>query len=127
LTEIRHKINLNKAENEKTVELNAAIRTNCIDLEKVDKAIATVAKEQQNVQEEVKKYTEANNEYNRYNQQMSQDLSKCEAHLQNLMKYNAQIQEELEKYLREDEQIIAVLRRKRAAELMPMRESRKIT
>lgn len=127
MTEIRHKINLNKAENEKTVELNAAIRTNCIDLEKVDKAIATVTKEQQNVQEEVKKYTEANNEYNRYNQQMSQDLSKCEAHLQNLMKYNAQIQEELEKYLREDEQIIAVLRRKRAAELMPMRESRKIT
>lgn len=96
-------------------------------LEKIDKAIASVGKEHQNVQEEVKKYTEANNEYNRYNQQMSQDLAKCEAHLQNLMKYNAQIQEELEKYLREDEQIIAVLRRKRAADLMPMRESRRIT
>lgn len=57
---------------------------------------------------------------------MTQDLAKCEAHLQNLMKYNAQIQEELEKYLREDEEIIAVLRRKRGAELIPIRESRKL-
>ena len=34
-----------------------------------------------------------NNEYNKYNAQLSQDLTKCQAHLQNLMKYNAQIQE----------------------------------
>jgi hypothetical protein len=37
------------------------------------------------------------------------------------MRYNNYIQEELEKYLREDEQIIAVIKRKRAVDLIPMR------
>lgn len=37
------------------------------------------------------------------------------------------IQEELEKSLREDEQIIGLLRRKRAIDMVPLRESRKLT
>ena len=47
------------------------------------------------------------------------------------MRHNAFIQEELEKYLREDEQIMAVIRKKRilptSGELINMRESRKNT
>lgn len=66
-------------------------------------------------------------DYEKYNQQMVKDLAKCQAHYQNLMKYNVYIQEELERYLREDEQIISVIKRKRTVDLIPIRESRKNT
>ena len=62
---------------------------------------------------------------------MEDDLNKCQVHLQNLLKHNAYIQEELEKYLREDEHVISIIRRKRAlpgiAEFNQMRESRRNT
>lgn len=68
----------------------------------MDKSIAAVTRDNQAVQDEIKKYSDNNHEFNQYNDQLEKDLTKCQIHLQNLMKYNAQIQEELEKYLRED-------------------------
>lgn len=59
-------------------------------------------KEQQYLDDETRKYREANKDYENYNAEMRKDLAKCQAHYQNLLKYNAHIQEELEKYLRED-------------------------
>ena len=40
-------------------------------------------------------------------------LAGKEEHLQNLLKHNAYIQEEMENYVREDEAIINIIRRKR--------------
>lgn len=47
------------------------------------------------------------------NAKLKKDLLYCQEHLQNLMKHNAFIQEEMENYVREDEAIISVIRRKR--------------
>jgi len=49
-------------------------------------------KEQEILDEEVKKYQEANSDYEKYNNEMVQDLGKCQIHYQNLMKYNSHIQ-----------------------------------
>lgn len=40
-------------------------------------------------------------------------MANCQEHLNNLLKHNAYIQEEMENYVREDEAIINVIRRKR--------------
>jgi hypothetical protein len=40
-------------------------------------------------------------------------LGNCQEHLNNLLKHNAYIQEQMENYVREDEAIINVIRRKR--------------
>ena len=62
---------------------------------------------------------------------MKKDYEKCQIHLENVMKQNALMREELEKCLKEDDQVIATLHRKR---IMPssdyyaqLRESRKNT
>jgi hypothetical protein len=47
------------------------------------------------------------------NARLKKDLLFCQEHLQNLLKHNAYIQEEMENYVREDEAIINVIRRKR--------------
>ena len=97
----------------------------------MDKAITAVNRDQQAVNDEIHELENANKDYENQNAQLERDHEKCQAHLQNLMRHNAFIQEELEKYLREDEQIMAVIRKKRilptSGELMNMRESRKNT
>lgn len=101
---------------------------NCIlNLEKIEKSILIVNRENQEIDEEIRIQKDEKNKLNKYNSDLSQDLNKCQAHLQNLMKYNSQIQDELEKYLREDEQIIAIIRKKMAVDVITMRESRKLT
>jgi hypothetical protein len=51
------------------------------------------------------------------NAKLKKDLLYCQEHLQNLLKHNAYIQEEMENYVREDEAIISVIRRKRVLAL----------
>lgn len=58
---------------------------------------------------------------------LKKDLLYCQEHLQNLIKHNAFIQEEMENYVREDEAIISVIRRKKLfppATHLSMRSSR---
>ena len=47
------------------------------------------------------------------NARLKEDLTYCQEHLQNLLKHNAYIQEEMENFVREDEAIINVIRKKR--------------
>lgn len=54
-----------------------------------------------------------NTEFATQNAKMKADLAYCQEHLQNLLKHNTYIQEEMENYVREDEAIINVIRRKR--------------
>lgn len=69
----------------------------------------------------MKKYKESNKDYENYNDQMKNDLAKCQSHYQNTLKYNAHIQEELDRYLCEDEQVLTVFQKKRAFDLLPTR------
>lgn len=54
-----------------------------------------------------------NQDFSNQNTRLKQDLAHCQDHLQNLLKHNAFIQEEMENFVREDEAIINVIRRKR--------------
>jgi uncharacterized protein YbcV (DUF1398 family) len=54
-----------------------------------------------------------NQDFMNQNARLKQDLIYCQEHLQNILKHNAFIQEEMENYVREDEAIINVIRRKR--------------
>ncbi len=54
-----------------------------------------------------------NTDFVNQNSRLKQDLAFCQEHLQNLLKHNAFIQEEMENFVREDEAIINVIRRKR--------------
>ena len=47
------------------------------------------------------------------NTRMKEDLSACQDHLQNLLKHNAFIQQQMENYVKEDEAIINIIRKKR--------------
>jgi hypothetical protein len=47
------------------------------------------------------------------NNRMKQDLTACREHLQNLIKHNAFIQQQMEHFVKEDEAIIATIRKKR--------------
>lgn len=99
-------------------------------LEKCEKITGETIQDNKTIEKEVDEINQANDDYARQNDQLKKDYDKCQIHLENLMKNNVFIREELEKYLREDEQAISVLRKKRLPSLetfVHMRESRKNT
>ena len=62
-----------------------------LSIERVDKAIAAVNRDQQAVNEEIHELEDTNKDYENKNAQLERDLDKCQAHLQNLMRHNALI------------------------------------
>jgi hypothetical protein len=65
------------------------------------------------VRSESSQILKINTDFSTQNARLKADLAFCQEHLQNLLKHNAYIQEEMENYVREDEAIINVIRKKR--------------
>lgn len=70
-------------------------------------------KDLEQIRTESQEVRRINQDFASQNAKIKQDLAHCQDHLQNLLKHNAYIQEEMENYVREDEAIISVIRKKR--------------
>jgi hypothetical protein len=70
-------------------------------------------KDLEQIRTESQEVRRINQDFASQNAKLKQDLAHCQDHLQNLLKHNAYIQEEMENYVREDEAIISVIRKKR--------------
>jgi hypothetical protein len=65
------------------------------------------------VKDEINELDRVNREFIQNNEQLRRDLANCQEHLSNLMRNNSVLQLELDGMLKQDEQAIAVLRRKK--------------
>jgi hypothetical protein len=65
------------------------------------------------VKDEINELDRVNREFIQNNEQLRRDLANCQEHLSNLMRNNSVLQLELDSMLKQDEQAIAVLRRKK--------------
>ena len=79
----------------------------------MERSIADKSKELSQVRSESDHVGKVNQDYASQNARLKEDLACCQEHLQNLLKHNAYIQEEMENFVREDEAIISVIRKKR--------------
>lgn len=81
--------------------------------EKIEKSIGDKTKDLDQVRQESEEIRRINHDFTNQNARLKQDLANCQEHLQNVLKHNAFIQEEMEKFVREDEAIIGIIRRKK--------------
>jgi hypothetical protein len=65
------------------------------------------------IKDEINELDRVNREFIQNNEQLRRDLANCQEHLSNLMRNNSVLQLELDGMLKQDEQAIAVLRRKK--------------
>jgi uncharacterized protein YbcV (DUF1398 family) len=79
----------------------------------MEKAIAERDKDLSEMQAGSAHIKQVNQDFFTMNEKLKQDLVHCQEHLQNLLKHNAFIQDEMENFVREDDAIISVIRRKR--------------